>query len=189
MEGKLNVSQIVGIGTIDALDGRIGRVAEILTVATTLKDTHDLEGEVAYLDVLTYQRLVILRLQFFCHLVVEHEHLTLLLQVDVVDETSIEQFAFHNLRVNGEYARDLHVHIFLTIRHNRTDRVCGTHFIDGCLEFRVGGGEVTLIQPDVSSFAQAVVSLRGHTSVGLHRVRQEVVMLLDGGIDQTITCA
>ena len=107
VEGKLDMSQIIRIGTIDALDGGIGRIGTALTITRILIDTHDLKGKVAHLDVLTYQRLVVLGLQFFGLLVVQHNHLTLLLLVNLVNEASIKQFLLHDLRVNGGHTVDL----------------------------------------------------------------------------------
>ena len=52
MEGELNISQTVAVGTIDILDGRIRGVGITLAFATILIDANHLEGEITHFDML-----------------------------------------------------------------------------------------------------------------------------------------
>ena len=52
VEGILNHTCLVGIGSIDALDGGIGRESLALTFLAVLIDANYLEGEVAHLHML-----------------------------------------------------------------------------------------------------------------------------------------
>ena len=67
--------------------------------------------------------------------VTQHQHLTLLLLVYIVDETPAEQGLLHNLRMNGIDTGDLHIHIVLAIGDGSTHIVGGPHLIDIPLEF------------------------------------------------------
>ena len=123
VEGEFDVSNAVVVGTENALDGGIGRIGRALAIARRLIDAYHLEREVAHLDILAKQRLEVLRLQLLGLLVSQHQHLTLFLQVDVVDVTSAYQRALDDAAMNGIDAHNLQVHVLLAIGH------CGTMIV------------------------------------------------------------
>ena len=92
VEGELYTPGVVGIGTEDALDGGVGREGIGPTVLVLLVDTHHLEGEVAHIHILSdngreFLQPVRLRTEQFLGLfVAQHDHLTALPYIDVVDE-------------------------------------------------------------------------------------------------------
>ena len=55
MEGELDTSGIRILRTVDRLDGRIGGVGTGATILIVFIDTHHLKGEVAHIDILSYQ--------------------------------------------------------------------------------------------------------------------------------------
>ena len=118
VEGKLDISQSIGVRTEDALDGRVRRESVRFAIATTLIDSHHLKGEVTHLHILANQRLVILGVQFLGLSVTQHQHLSFLAKVNIVDEPAIEQVLFRNRSMNGIDTCNLHAHILLTMSNH-----------------------------------------------------------------------
>ena len=88
LERKLDAAQTRCIGAINTLDRSVRRIGSAITFATALVDANNLERDIAHLDILAQQRFIVLRFQLLSLVITEHNHLTAILQVDIVNESA-----------------------------------------------------------------------------------------------------
>ena len=109
VESKLDASGIVGIGTINRLDGGVRREPVSTPVLLFLIDAHNLKGKVADIDVRAY-----LRFQFIGLLITDNQHLAFVFQVYLINEAAIQYLHLVYLSVIGIDATDAGGDILLT---------------------------------------------------------------------------
>ena len=189
VEGELDVSYAVVVGTKHVLDGRIRSICRGLAIARTLIDAYHLEGHITQFHVFAQQPLAVFRFQFLGLVICHHQHLAFLLQVYLVDVSATKQVALQNLTVYGVDTHNLQVvQILFSIAHRSTVVVNGTHVVDGARKLLLGGSQVLGVQVDATSLAQSLIGFRGVTPIGLHRVGEPVASLLYVGIDESVAC-
>ena len=188
MKGQLDVTRLVGIGTIDALDCRISGIDIAFTIATILVDTHYLKREIAYLNILTQQTLKILWNEFLGMLIAHYKHLTTFEHVVLVDKASTNQTMLVNLRMHRIDTCYRTCNILFAIADSSTNIIKRTYLVDMILKIILSHSDISRLESDTATFLQTIIRLRSATSVNLHRVRQPVFVLLHVGINQTIAC-
>ena len=157
MESKLDIAGIVSISPENALDGGIGRESLCLTILGILIDANHLEHEIIDLDITSHQRLIVFGRQFFCLVTAQHEHLALLLQVDIIDESAIEHIHLVNLDMVGVNTQNAGTDILLIVADGNTDAIAGTHLVNMVHEIASRCINITRLQTDCPTLLQTVV--------------------------------
>ena len=152
VEGKFYATCIICPCTIDILDGSVGREHISTTILLFLVDANNLEGEVTHLHMLSFAYC-----QFLGLLVADDQYLTLLLDINLVDEASLHHLYLVNLDVIGINACYLTAQILLTIAHHACRTILRTHLIDDLLELLIGDVDVPFLQTNPATLFQSLI--------------------------------
>ena len=98
-----------------------------------------------------------MRFQFLSLLVADHQHLALLLDVDVVDEATLHHLHLINLDMVGIDTSNLTTQILLSVADEARSEILGAHLVDNCLELLVSNVDVALAQVDPASLLHALI--------------------------------
>ena len=82
---------------------------------------------------------------------------------------------------------DIYAHILITITDGGIGLIAGTHMVDVLRKIVLGNLKILGLETDVPTLLQALIRLRGTTAPDLHGVREPVLVLLQVGIDESVT--
>ena len=152
-----------------------------------LHDAHHAESEVVDLDHLAHKRRSIARNELFGLLIAYHQHLALLLKVDIVDESPGQHVQLVDGCLIGINATKRGTDVVVAhgdggsrLLHFRTHRF---HIL---AETLACGADVAVVEGNVASFLQAIVRFRGGSSKHRHRVGEEVAHIVRHAVDKSI---
>ena len=145
MECELYTTGIIGVGTKDAFDGSIAAERIGTSVLILFIDTHHLKGKIANIHKIAYPAL-----QFLCLFVTQHQHLAAFLHVNLIDETTLQQFYLVNLRVVGIYATNARTDVLLSKADACRRIILCSYFVNVLREFLFRNLHVTPVQTNVA---------------------------------------
>ena len=155
-----------------------------------LQDAHYVEGDAADVHMLPDEILRLVRQQFFRLVFADHQHLSHLAHVDIVDEASVAHLALADGCIVGVHTRQLCADVVLAKADGDSAlRQLGTYLVDVAGELTAGSVEIGLPQLNGAAFLQSVVGLRGLSTEYLHGVGEEASRVLRQGIDKSVAGA